>query len=634
MNYGKESLSKKKKNVSSKKNMKKKRVGVRVFKAVVICFLLICIIGAVGGGLFVKKIIDDAPEITPASVKPSGYKSQVVAASNGQNLGQFREAGSNRVYKTIDTIPKYLANAFVAIEDERFYEHNGIDLQGILRAGLVGITSGDFSEGASTLTQQLIKNNVFPNFTNEKTFFDSLERKLQEQYLALEIEKQMTKEEILEAYMNTINLGQNCLGVQSAAKRYFNKDVSELTLSECAVIAGITQNPTRYDPVTHPEENAKRRDIVLNNMLEQGYITQQEFDEAKADPVYDRIQPTAVGSDAEKPNTYFIDELAEQILNDLQERKSYTATQAHNLLYSGGLTIYATQDPTIQQICDEEVADPSNYPSTIEYGLQYALTVTRADGSVENYSQNNVGDYIQAAWGREYPLDYSSPEEANQAVAEYKSTLNIQEGDTVTESITIPPQPQTSVVVMDQYTGEVKAIVGGRGEKTASFSLNRATDSHRQPGSCFKPLGVYAPAIDTGKYTLASLIEDSPYTYSDGTPVNNWDGKYIGQATVRYAILRSMNVCAVRTFTDIGIDTGMKYLENFGFSTLVSKEENPAKNDYNQSTALGGTTDGVYNIELTAAYAALANNGVYTKPILYTKVLDHDGNVILDNCEQ
>lgn len=164
--------------------MKKKRVGVRVFKAVVICFLLICIIGAVGGGLFVKKIIDDAPEITPAKVKPSGYKSQVVAASNGQNLGQFREAGSNRVYKTIDTIPKYLANAFVAIEDERFYEHNGIDLQGILRAGLVGITSGDFSEGASTLTQQLIKNNVFPNFTNEKTFFDSLERKLQEQYLA------------------------------------------------------------------------------------------------------------------------------------------------------------------------------------------------------------------------------------------------------------------------------------------------------------------------------------------------------------------------------------------------------------------------------------------------------------------
>ena len=151
--------------------MKKKRVGVRVFKAVVICFLLICIIGG-GGGLFVKKIIDDTPKITPADVKPSGYKSQVVAASTGQSLAQFREAGSNRIYKTIDKIPKHLANAFVAIEDERFYEHNGIDLQGILRAGLVGITSGNFSEGASTLTQQLIKNNVFPNFTEEKTFYE------------------------------------------------------------------------------------------------------------------------------------------------------------------------------------------------------------------------------------------------------------------------------------------------------------------------------------------------------------------------------------------------------------------------------------------------------------------------------
>ena len=169
-------------------------------------------------------------------------------------------SGSNRVYKTIDEIPKDLQHAFVAIEDERFYDHNGIDLQGIARAAVVGLTSGDFSEGASTLTQQLIKNNVFPEFVHENTFYDRLERKLQEQYLALEIEKQMNKNEILEAYLNTINLGQSTLGVQSASERYFGKDCSELTLSECAVIAGITQNPTRYDPVTNPEENSKRRE--------------------------------------------------------------------------------------------------------------------------------------------------------------------------------------------------------------------------------------------------------------------------------------------------------------------------------------------------------------------------------------
>ena len=195
------------------------------------------------------------------------------------------EAGANRTYKTIDEIPQAMSDAFVAIEDERFYKHTGIDPQGIARAAIVGLTSGNFSEGASTLTQQLIKNNVFTKFTEENTFYDSLQRRLQEQFLALEIEKQMSKEEILESYMNTINLGQNSLGVQSAAKRYFNKDVSELTLSECATIAGIAQSPSALNPVTNPEENAKRRSKVLGNMLDQGYIDQAAYDEAMADDV-------------------------------------------------------------------------------------------------------------------------------------------------------------------------------------------------------------------------------------------------------------------------------------------------------------------------------------------------------------
>ena len=186
-----------------------------------------------------------------------------------------------------------------------FYEHNGIDLQGIIRAGIVGITNGfDFSEGASTLTQQLIKNNVFPDFVNESSF-ERVERKLQEQYLALQFEKEMSKNEILEAYMNTINLGQGCLGVQTAAERYFNKDAADLTLSECAVIAAITQNPTAYDPVTNPDNNAKRRKVVLNNMLDQGYINQSEYDEAIEDPVYDRILETSAITEDTTPYSYF-----------------------------------------------------------------------------------------------------------------------------------------------------------------------------------------------------------------------------------------------------------------------------------------------------------------------------------------
>ncbi len=632
MNYGKENISKTKKNISSKKNMKKKRVGVRVFKALIICVLLIGVIGVGGAGLFVKKIIDNTPQVTPADVKPSGATS-FVYAEDGTLLDSFLQSGSNRIYKKYDEIPINLTHAFIAIEDERFYKHNGIDLQGILRAGVVGLTSGNFSEGASTLTQQLIKNNVFPNFTEEKTFYDSLERKLQEQYLAVEIEKQMSKEEIVEAYMNTINLGQNCLGVQTAAKRYFNKDVSELTLSECAVLAGITQNPSGYDPVTHPEDNAVRRDKVLKNMLDQGYIQQAEYDEAKADNVYDRIQMTATATTDDTPYSYFIDKLAQQIIKDLMERKNYTETQAYNALYSGGLTITATQDPAIQQICDEEVANSANYPYTVEYGLEYALTINRADGTSENYSKEMLAGYIKGTWGREYPLVFSSPEEAEQAIAEYKSTLNIGEGDTVVENKDISPQPQASVVIMEQSTGKVKAIVGGRGEKTTSLSLNRATDSTRQPGSCFKILSTYAPALDSCGYTLASTILDEPYKYENGKTVNNWDHKYIGETRVRYAIEHSMNVCAVKTLTDIGTQTGYDYLQNFGFTTLVNNDDEnyPGFTDVAQATALGGITRGIYNLEMTAAYASIANGGVYTDPVLYTQILDRDGNVLLDN---
>ena len=636
MNYGKENLQKRKQSISSKKTMKKKRVGVRFFKALIICILLIIVIGIGGVGLFAKKIASNAPTVTPDDVKPKDFTS-FVYSKDGTLLEEFKQSGSNRVYVSIDKIPEDMANAFVAIEDERFYQHNGIDLQGIMRAAVVGITSGGhFSEGASTLTQQLIKNNVFPNFLEEKTFYDRLERKLQEQVLALDIEKQMTKEEILEAYMNTINLGQSCLGVQAASQRYFNKDVSELTLSECTVIAGITQSPTAYDPVIHPEDNAKRRNKVLKNMLEQGYISQEEYNEAKADPVYDRIVATAPVEDV-NPYSYFNDELLTELADDFQVRKGYTEAQAYNAILSGGLTIISTQDPEIQQICDEEVANEAVYPYGTEYGLDYALSITRADGTIENYSKEMLANYIGNAWGAEYPLVYTSTDQAYAAINEYKSTLGITENDYVDERIDITPQPQVSVVLMDQYTGEVKAIVGGRGKKTASLSLNRATDSTRQPGSCFKILSTYAPALDSCDYTLATMInDDAPFKYPndpEGRSANNWDGIYIGNTRVRYAIEHSMNVCAVKTLYDIGPQIGYDYLKDFGFTTLVDHDDpnNPNLTDVQLATALGGITYGITNLEMTAAYAAIANGGIYTRPILYTKVLDHDGNVLLDN---
>lgn len=636
MNYGKRNSVKKQKKISSKSKMKKKRAGVRIFKGFLIVFLLLIIIGMIGGGLFLKKILDKAPKISPASVKPSGYFTTVYNADGSQELEKFVTSGSNRIYKTINEIPEDLQDAFVAIEDERFYKHNGIDLQGILRAGLVGITSGDFSEGASTITQQLIKNNVFPNFSQEKTFLDSVERKIQEQFLALELEKQMSKEEILENYMNTINLGQNTLGVQSAAKRYFNKDVSQLTLSECTVIAGITQNPGRYDPTVNPEENAKRRKLVLGNMLEQKYISQEEYNTAMADSVYDRIQVTNADTSTDTPYTYFIDELSKQVISDLQTKLGYTETQAYNALYSGGLSIYATQDARIQQICDEEFLNPNNYPYNTEFGLiDYQLTITRSDGTVENFSKEMLEQYLRQTRNDSYPLVFSTPELAQAAIDEYKSTIS-REGDTQVEKKTIVPQPQASFVIMDQYTGEVKAIVGGRGEKTESLSLNRATESARQPGSCFKIVSTYAPALDIGAMGLHTSIKDEPYRYKNGKEVNNWDFSYKGWVTVRKAIEQSMNVVAVKALTEIGEQTGFDYLKSFGFSTVVDQEviNGQTFSDIQQATALGGITHGVYNLEMTAAYASLANNGTYTKPKFYTKILDHSGNVLIDNTSE
>ena len=636
MNYGRKKAAKKRRDITSKSKMKKKRLGVRIFKGVLLTLLLLMVAGCVGGGIFLKKVIDSAPDVTPEDVKPTGYTSVVYASDNKTETQRLTSAGSNRVYKTIDEIPKDLQHAFVAIEDERFYEHNGIDPKGIVRAGMIGLTTGDFSQGASTLTQQLIKNNIF-DFMSEDTFFDRLERKIQEQYLALKLEKQMSKSEIMENYLNTINLGQNTLGVQAASQRYFNKDVSQLTLSESAVIASITQSPSYYNPITHPDHNADRRKQVLKNMLEQGYISQEAHDEALADDVYARIQNVNTNiTQNTTPQSYFVDALTEQILTDLEDPDvglGYSETQAYNTLYKGGLSIYSTQDLEIQGICDQVLNDDSNYPYKVQYGLSYALTVTRADGTQENYSSGHIKQFRNMKYG----LTFDSEEQAHQVIESFKASI-AKEGDTYDEVINLSPQPQASVTVIDQATGQIKAMVGGRGTKSSSMSLNRAyTGSTRQPGSCFKILSTYAPALDSAGETLATIIKDEPYEYADGTPVSNWWGNYYrGNMTMRKAIEQSANICAVKTLTEITPQLGFTYCQNFGLSTLVESrttDEGKVFTDIQQPLALGGVTDGVYNYEMCAAYAAIANGGVYQEPIMYTKILDHDGNVLLDRTQ-
>ena len=633
MNYGKKGAKKRQKTLTSKTAKLGKMFGVTFFKALLICIVAVGIIGLCAGvGLF-KGILDSAPDISTLDVRPSGYSS-VVYDSAGNQTTKLIAQNSNRAYQTMDKIPVDLQHAFVAIEDERFYDHNGIDIKGIIRAGIIGITSGRFSEGASTITQQLLKNNVFTGWTSESSFAEKVKRKIQEQYLAVELEKVMDKETILEYYMNTINLGQNTLGVQTASLRYFNKPVSEINLSEAAVIAAITQNPSRLNPISHPENNKERRNKVLRNMQEQGYITQAAFDEAMGDDVYSRIQTVNEETESTTIYSYFVDELTNQIMTDLKEKGGYTDTQAYNLLYSSGLSIYTTQDPQIQEICDRVTADPANYPETVKWLLDYKLSTKTASGETKNYSSEMFQTYFKQT-DSNFRMLYDDEASAQAAVAEYKAAVLAPGEEVIAEDMHLTPQPQISVTVIDQSTGYVKAVVGGRGKKEASLTLNRATDTRRQPGSTFKVVSTYAPAIDSAGKTLASVEVDAPFNYANGRPVSNWYGSaYKGICTLRYGIEQSLNIVTVKCLTDITPQLGFDYLKNFGFTTLVDREvraDGTIVSDITQSLALGGITYGVKNVELNAAYAAIANGGTYIKPVYYTKILDHDGNILLEN---
>ena len=634
MNYGKRGAAKKKKALRSKSKKWSKRFALTFFKAILLLILAVGIIGVCGGLGVVKGILASAPD-TDIDVSPSGFSTFVYDAE-GNQIAKLDAEGSNRVPVSMDKIPENLAHAFVAIEDARFYEHNGIDIRGIIRAGFIGLTSGHFSEGASTITQQLIKNNVLTSWTSEseKGFAVKVKRKIQEQYLAIMLEKQMDKDKILENYMNTINLGQNTLGVQAASKRYFGKNVWELNLSECAVIAAITQNPSRYNPITHPEKNAERREKVLGDMLEQGYISQSEFDEALGDDVYSRIQIVNEETGETAINSYFVDALTEMVMEDL-EAAGYSETQAFSLLYSGGLKIYSTQDPTIQAICDEVCSNEENYPDGTTWYLNYQLTIQHANGETNNYSKEMLEDYLkQNGSDKKYPLLFSSQDDAYAAAENYKASL-LQDGDEVlAEKISMTPQPQISMTIEDQSTGNVVALVGGRGAKEANRTLNRATSTTRQPGSTFKIVSTYAPALDSAGLTLADVFVDAPFNYANGKPVSNWySSGYRGICSLRDGIRDSLNIIAVKTLTSIKPQLGYDYLQNFGFTTLVESEERNGQifSDIQQSLALGGITHGVTNMELNASYATIANGGTYIKPKLYTKIVDHDGNILIDN---
>lgn len=637
MNYGKKEIDSKidKINSSNKKVFNKIKLNVKIFAVIIVFTLILCVVFSVVG--IVRGLTDSAPDINEENIMPDGYPS-IIYDANGKKVQKLMGINANREYKKITDIPECVQNAFVAIEDARFYKHSGVDLQGILRAVFSALSDEKMTQGASTITQQLLKNQVFGG-GNEKSFLGKVSRKIQEQSLAIKLESTIDKKKILEYYLNTINLGQNTMGVETASKRYFGKSVSKLTVSEAAVLAGITQNPTEYNPITEQQNNEAKRKIILKNMLDQEYITEDEYEEALGDDVYSRIQDinkekrTSSYGDI---NSYYVDAVIENVVSDLKQKLGYTETQAYNAIYREGLKIYTCQDQSLQKICDDVINNDKYYQKNTKSYLSYQLKVKKSDGETESYTEGDVRAFINDAHKKRISFYFKNRKKAEKYIKLFKKK-NLDKHDKIlSESINLIKQPQASFVLMEQSTGKVRAIVGGRGEKTANRTLNRASSSKRQPGSTFKVLSTYLPALDTSGFTLANVMDDAPYKYpGTNKRVKDWDSSgYKGLTSLRQGIVDSVNIVTVKTFQKVTPQTGFDYLLNLGFTTLVDRRETSDGQIYSDiqlPTALGGLTDGVTNVELTAAYAAIANGGTYIKPVYYTKIVDSKGNVLLQN---
>ena len=505
----------------------------------------------------------------------------------------------NRIWADLEQIPKDLQNAVVAIEDKRFYTHKGVDWHGTARAIFSTIFGGSV-QGGSTITQQLVKNVTGDNQNTVK-------RKVMEIYRAQELEKRYEKDEILEAYLNEVYFGYSCYGVVTASLKYFNKDVSELSLAECASLVAITNNPSLYDPLQTDwglENNRTRQLLVLGAMLEQGKIDQAAYDAAKEENVVfsngytilggrvdvdtDKKDDTDTDGGDEQPEeetetatssqSYFTDAVIEDVAAALVEKYGLTDStnpvtgevttafeQGVNMVYGKGYKIYTTQNPTYQKIAEEVCSDTSNLPYTTTYTDSY--------------------------------------------------------GETKTEQL------QVGMTIVDPYTGYVVAMVGGAGVKQVDRGWNWAT-SARQCGSAIKPVSVYAPALDDGTINGASAIDDYPVMVLNGSAYpKNSNGRYMGLTPLHTAIARSTNTCAVRVVQEYG--TGRSYdfmTSKLGFTTLTYQDSQQVGN-----MGLGGLDRGVTTEEMAAAFGAFTNQGVYTAPRTFIRVEDSDGNVVLEN---
>ena len=533
------------KNKEQNKNKKNKKIGWKIFRAILLIGLALCIVGAGIVLGVISGIIDDTESISLDELELLPQTS-FMFDMNGNELASLYDS-QNRIMVTYDEIPKNTVNAVVAIEDERFFTHHGIDIKRTLGAIVTYVANGgDSTFGGSTLTQQLVK-----NITADDEV--AWQRKIREWYRAISLETKLDKSQIFESYVNTIYYGDGCYGIEVASNHFFGKSVGELNLAESAAIAAMIQSPEVTNPYKSDEAKEKlikRQKIVLDKMKELGMISEDEYNEAQNYELAFKKKDVNYGG----TQTYFVDAVVEAVIDDLMEQRNVSRGIAMKMIYTDGYKIYTTQDPTVQSAIDDAFNNESIF-------------------------------YVD--W----------------------------DGNRI----------QGSMVVIDNEKGEVRGLIGGAGEKTGDLTLNRATQTYRQLGSCMKPFGAYGPAFERGLLSPGAGLDDTQFSIGNYTPVN-WYHSFYGFVTVREAIEDSMNIPALRANLLVNDeDFCLSFARNCGLTSLTENDKSAA------SLALGGFYGGVTTLEVAGAYSTIANQGYYTEPKLYTKVEDRNGNIVLDN---
>ncbi len=570
------------------------KVALRVLSYVLNILLTILLIGLICGvivgtvfAIYIKNYVD--PEIDSSLLKGAGsdtttriyYMDYETEEDRINEEGTAVELEDQRLYSSdnsiwvkYEDIPENLVNAFISIEDHRFKTHNGVDWIRTSKA-VVGYFFGSGDFGGSTITQQLIK-----NLTGDNE--NSPQRKVQEIFRAINLENEMSKEQIMEMYLNIIFLGNNCYGVQAAANTYYNKDVSELTLTECASLAAIVKNPSKYEPVNHDvvyyeneetgekeeDGNRARRNDVIFRMHQLGYISEAERDEAYETELVLKNDDSESSSNNTTVNSWYTDAVINDVQQALMDEYGYSSYVASLMIYSGGLQIYTCMDPKVQDTLETVYENDSEYFPAATDGLQ----------------------------------------------------------------------PESAMIIIDPYTGDVLGLVGGRGEKTQNRIMNRATQSKRPAGSCIKPLSVYGPAIDLGVATMGSVYDDTPVRFDENNNAwpHNLPDIYRGLTSVKTALRHSINTIAVKMLQDVTVDYSFDFLKNTLHMDSViesyTKADGTIVSDKDLAPlALGQFSYGVTLWEITAGYSMFQNDGIYSESRLWYKVLDSDGNVILEN---